>query len=52
MSVQSFYERLVKLKIRAGSYDVPNLTQFLSYKKSASSIDVQKFVFASEEFQN
>ena len=50
MQVSAFYERLVKLKIRRGSYDVPNLTQFLAYKKSASCIDVQRLVFACEEF--
>ena len=48
--VDRFFDKLVKLKVRDKTYDVPNLTSFLAYKNESNYIDVKRLATATGEF--
>ena len=48
--VDQFFDKIVKLKVREKSYDVPNLTSFLAYKNETNYIDVKRLATATDEF--
>ena len=50
MRVDRFFDKLVKLKVRDKTYDVPNLTSFLAYKNESNYIDVKRLATATGEF--
>ena len=48
--VAEFYAKLVKLRVRKGVYEVPNLTSFLAFKNEQGFIDVKILATAINEF--
>ena len=50
VSLDAFYSKLVKLRVREGLYSVPNLSSFLAYKNESNYIDVKKLATATGEF--
>ena len=49
MSCVELNNLLVRLKIRKGSYDVPNLSSFLSHRRERT-INVKSLIVAVDEF--